>query len=55
MDREVYRHFTIEMRRGGGYLFQPGFSSFYDAIHGWMDGSRDEKSFMKNDHDRPQH
>jgi len=20
----------------GGYLFLPGFSSLYDAIHGWM-------------------
>jgi hypothetical protein len=42
------------MCRGGGYLFLPGFSSLYDAIHGWMtgrtDGSRDEKSFTKNDH-----
>jgi len=47
------------MRRGeGGYLFMPGFSSLYDAIHGWMmgrtdrwmDGSCDEKSFTKNDH-----
>jgi hypothetical protein len=31
------------------------FSSLYDAIHGWMmrrmDGSRDEKSFTKKDHD----
>jgi hypothetical protein len=26
------------MRRGGGYLFLPGFSSLYDAIHGWMMG-----------------
>jgi hypothetical protein len=25
------------MHRGGGhYLFLPGFSSLYDAIHGWM-------------------
>ncbi len=34
-----------------GYLFSPGFSSLYDAIHGWMtgwmDGSRDEKSVTK--------
>ncbi len=22
----------------GGYLFLPGFSSLYDAIHGWMLG-----------------
>jgi hypothetical protein len=48
------------MHKGGeGNLFQPGFFSMYDAIHGWMtgrtdgwmDGSRDEKNFMKNDHD----
>jgi hypothetical protein len=39
------------MHKGGGYLFLPGFSSLYDAIHGWMDGSHDEKSFTKNDHD----
>jgi len=24
------------MRRGGDYLFLPGFFSLYDAIHGWM-------------------
>jgi hypothetical protein len=30
----------------GGYLFLPGFSSLYDAIHRWMD-----ESFTKNDHD----
>jgi hypothetical protein len=24
------------MRKRGGYLFLPGFSSLYDAIHGWM-------------------
>jgi hypothetical protein len=38
---------------GGGRVvyFCPGFSSLYDAIHGWMDGSRDEKSFPKNNHD----
>jgi len=29
------------MRRGGGYLFLPGFSSLYDAIHGWMIGWMD--------------
>ncbi len=23
---------------GEGYLFLSGFSSLYDAIHGWMDG-----------------
>jgi hypothetical protein len=46
-------------RKGGGDLFLLGFSSMYDAIHGWMMGrmdgwmdmSRDEKNFMKNDHD----
>ncbi len=27
--------------RGGGYLFLPGFSSLYDAIHGWMTGRMD--------------
>jgi hypothetical protein len=26
---------------GGGYLFLPGFSSLYDAIHGWMTGGMD--------------
>jgi hypothetical protein len=26
---------------GGGYLFLPGFSSLYDAIHGWMTGRMD--------------
>jgi hypothetical protein len=26
---------------GGGYLFLPGFSSLYDAIHGWMTGQMD--------------
>jgi hypothetical protein len=38
-----------------GYLFLPRFFSLYDAIHGWMmgwmDGSCDEKSFTKKDHD----
>jgi hypothetical protein len=30
------------MRRGGGYLFLPGFLfSMYDAIHGWMTGWMD--------------
>jgi hypothetical protein len=46
-------------REGESYLFLPGFSFLYDAIHGWMtrwmdgwmDGSRDEKSFTKNNHD----
>jgi len=27
---------TCEKRGGGDYLFLPGFSSLYDAIHGWM-------------------
>ncbi len=37
----------------GVYLFLPGFSSLYDAIHGWMTGRMDGwmKSFTKNDHD----
>ncbi len=27
------------MRKGGGgYLFMSGFSSLYDAMHGWMTG-----------------
>jgi hypothetical protein len=39
------------MSRRGGYLSLPGFSSLYDAIHGWMTGWMDGKSFMKNDHD----
>jgi hypothetical protein len=26
---------------GGVYLFMPGFSSLYDAIHGWMMGRMD--------------
>ncbi len=30
---------------GGGYLFMPGFSSVYDAIHWWMTGRMDGKSF----------
>jgi hypothetical protein len=36
-----------------GYLFLPGFSFLYDAIHGWMTGRMNEwmKSFTKNDHD----
>ncbi len=34
------------MRRRGGYLFLPGFSSLYDAIHGWMTRRMDGKSFM---------
>jgi hypothetical protein len=39
------------MRREGGYLFLPGFSSLYDAIHEWMTGRMDGKNFTKNDHD----
>jgi hypothetical protein len=30
---------------GGCYLFLSGFSSLYDAIHGWMTGRMDGKSF----------
>jgi hypothetical protein len=26
---------------GGVYVFLPGFSSLYDAIHGWMTGQMD--------------
>ncbi len=29
------------LRRGGCYLFLPGFSFLYDAIHGWMTGQMD--------------
>jgi hypothetical protein len=29
------------MRRGRGYLVLPGFSSLYDAIHGWITGWMD--------------
>ncbi len=29
----------------GGYLFLPGFSSLYNAIHGWMTRRMDGKSF----------
>jgi hypothetical protein len=28
-----------------GFLFLPGFSSLYDAIHGWMMGRMDGKNF----------
>jgi hypothetical protein len=28
----------------GGYLFLPGFSSLYDAIHGWMTGRMEKAS-----------
>jgi hypothetical protein len=31
---------------GGVYLFLPGFSFLYDAIHGWMTRRMDGKSFM---------
>jgi hypothetical protein len=33
----------LDSRGGGrgGYLFPPGFSSLYDAIHGWMTGQMD--------------
>jgi hypothetical protein len=42
----------------GGYLFLLGFSSLYDAIHGWMtgrtngqmDGRVTRKNFTKNNH-----
>jgi hypothetical protein len=45
------------MRRAGGgggggffflrglFVFLPGFSSLYDAIHGWMTGRMDGKNF----------
>jgi hypothetical protein len=36
---------------GGGYLFLPGFSSLYDAIHGWMTGRMDENKLHDHDHD----
>jgi hypothetical protein len=35
---------------GGGYLFLPGFSSLYDAIHGWMTGWTDGWKKL-HDHD----
>jgi hypothetical protein len=31
----------------GVYLFLPGFSSLYDAIHGWMTGRMDGKLHEK--------
>jgi hypothetical protein len=31
----------------GGVLFLPGFSSLYDAIHGWMTGWMDGKLHEK--------
>jgi hypothetical protein len=34
----------------GGYLFLPGFSSLYDAIHGWMTGRMDGWKKL-HDHD----
>jgi hypothetical protein len=44
---------TTTHAQRGGYLFLPGFSSLYDAIHGWMTGQMDGwmESFTKNDHD----
>jgi hypothetical protein len=42
--------FPRQRHMGGGYLFLPGFSSLYDAIHGWMTGWMDGK-LHKNDHD----
>jgi hypothetical protein len=45
-------------REGESYLFLPGFffpvgwhPRMDDKMDGWMDGSRDEKSFTKNNHD----
>jgi hypothetical protein len=34
-------------RRGGGNLFLAGFSSLYDAIHGWMTRRMDGKFHEK--------
>jgi hypothetical protein len=34
-------------RGGGRYLFLPGFSSLYDAIHEWMMGRMDGKLHKK--------
>jgi hypothetical protein len=34
-------------KRVGGYLFLPGFSSLYDAIHEWMTGRMDGKLHEK--------
>jgi hypothetical protein len=49
------------MRKGGGwgvggwggviYLCQGFLLCMMPSMDGWMDGSRDEKSFTKNDHD----
>jgi hypothetical protein len=36
---------TCAEEGGEVYLFLAGFSSLYDAIHGWMTGRMDEKSF----------
>ncbi len=33
---------TATHAQRGGYLFLPGFSSLYDAKHGWMMGRMDE-------------
>jgi hypothetical protein len=39
---------------GGGYLFLSGFSSLYDAIHGWMMGQMDGwKKLHKKRSQRP--
>jgi hypothetical protein len=38
------------MRKRGGYLFLPGFSSLYDAIHGWMTGQMD--GWMDGSHEK---
>ncbi len=45
--------YTTTHAQTGGYLFLPGFSFMYDAIHGWMMRRMDGwmKSFTKNDHD----
>jgi hypothetical protein len=40
------------MRKGGRYLFLSGFSSLYDAIHGWMTGRMD--GWKKLHEKRPQ-
>jgi hypothetical protein len=40
------------MRRGGVIYFCQGFfPCMMQFMDGWMDGSRDEKSFTKNNHD----
>jgi hypothetical protein len=40
------------VQRGWGYLFLSGFSSLYDAIHGWMTGRMD--GWKKLHEKRPQ-